>query len=104
MDGKQGTAYRASLNQAYEGRPVVRALLSRLNILVGISEKIVGALDVGLIFGLRSVYAAWVVGWVMSWVWGGMMAGLSIGVTKAMLRREDESDAAMISMGKQGVV
>lgn len=90
VDGKQGTAYRVSLNQAYEGRPVLRMILKRLDLLWGFSGMCVGAMDVGLIFGLNSVDAAWVIGWSVPWVWAVIMTVLSIVLTRSMLRMEND--------------
>lgn len=90
VDGKQGTAYRASLNQAYEFRQPVRSIFHRLDLLWGISGICVGGMNVGLILGLKNVDVAWVLGWSVPWAWAVVCAVLSIVETRALCKLENK--------------
>lgn len=90
VDGKLGTAYRASLSQAYEGRQAVRAILCRLDLLWGVSGVCIGGMNVALIFALKNVDIAWVIGWSVPWAWAVVCTILSIIETRVMCKLENK--------------
>lgn len=62
VDGGQGQTFRKQLETRYVASQTIRELLARLDLLWGVSGVAIGAITIGLLFGLRDQNVGYILG------------------------------------------
>ncbi|KAK3621728.1 hypothetical protein LTR56_022620 [Elasticomyces elasticus] len=93
VDGGQGRAFRQQLEARYLASRTIRGLFHRLDLVWGFSAVVVGALSIGLLFGLDSQDAGYVLGWMTPWVYAAAMVGVTRYMVKSALKSEEKDPA-----------
>ncbi|KAK5693935.1 hypothetical protein LTR97_009552 [Elasticomyces elasticus] len=93
VDGGQGQAFRQQLEARYLASRTIRGLFHRLDLVWGVSAVVVGALSTGLLFGLESQDAGYVLGWMIPWVYAAAMVGVTRYMVKSVLKSEEKDPA-----------
>ncbi|KAK5674227.1 hypothetical protein LTS10_013064 [Elasticomyces elasticus] len=93
VDGGQGQAFRQQLEARYLASRTIRGLFHRLDLVWGVSAVVVGALSTGLLFGLESQDAGYVLGWLIPWVYAAAMVVVTRYMVKSALKSEEKDPA-----------
>ncbi|KAK4890383.1 hypothetical protein LTR27_010911 [Elasticomyces elasticus] len=112
VDGGQGQAFRQQLEARYLASRTIHRLFHQLDLVWGVSAVVVGALSTGLLFGLESQDAGyvlgefaiirtatskliWCPGWMVPWVYAAAMVGVTRYMIKSALNSEEKDPALL---------
>ncbi|KAK5719766.1 hypothetical protein LTR17_015137 [Elasticomyces elasticus] len=90
VDGGKGQTFRQQLEARYLASRTIRGLFRQLDMVWGVSAVAVGALTIGLLFGLESQEAGYVLGWMVPWVYAAAMVGVTRYMVTSALDSEEK--------------